>query len=109
MIPDGQLDTIPDDLTMYALGFTDRRPGDWYFTRHCGHDISLNVTIDKATLNWSEVVIDEVFGQTYHYGHYPLADGIAAAVDQTVRALNEAGVDIRVDHAAYGHNPKEDQ
>lgn len=102
---DGNTALLPE-ADMRALGFTDRRPDYWYFTKRVGSNESMNFTINKANGNYEELVMDEMFGQPAYYGHMRpnFRDEIRANVDTIVGELNAAGLTVAVDHKAYGVN-----
>lgn len=95
---------VLDDAGMRALGFTDHREGYWYFSERVGDRETLNISIEKTSGAYTEHVLDEDFGQPAHYGNmlpkwrWKYRD----AVDTVVRYLNAGGLDIAVDHRAYG-------
>lgn len=93
---------VLDDAEMRELGFTDHREGFWYYSQSLGDGITFNVSIDKATGEWSEYVLDEDFGQPYYYGRYGLADEIRMKVDTQVKLLRSHGILVGVDHRGYG-------
>lgn len=92
------------DDEMRALGFTDRNPDSWYWCKQLASDITLNITVRKSDGGWTELVMDEMFGQPYHYGYYdtPLAKSLPALVDAEIARLNAAGIPVAVDHREYG-------
>ena len=90
---------------MRELGFTDYRPQHWYLCRRVGGaDVTLNITIDKATGDYEGLVMDEAFGQPYYYGRYDndFAKAIRPNVDAVLADLQNAGLMVEVDHEAYG-------
>lgn len=89
---------------MRELGFTDRVTGRWYLVEPVGSAEALNITIEKATGDYAELVADEYFGQPAYYGRMvePYSTSIRNAVDTILSRLNDAGLTIRVDHTAYG-------
>lgn len=100
---DGTTPILADE-TMRALGFTDHVPERWYIVKGLDRDVTLNITIDKATGNYEEFVIDEFFGQPAYYGNMvePYRTDIRNAVDLEIGALNAAGLSVAVDHGLYG-------
>lgn len=95
-----------DDEKMRALGFTDRVATRWYFCRRVDKrgDTTLNIAIEKDSGFYTECVMNEDFGQPEPYGHMKpeFRDLIRDTVDFELSLLNKAGLDIRVDHRAYG-------
>lgn len=89
---------------MRELGFTDHVEKHWYFCCRVGSDETLNITIDKATGEYSEYVLDESFGQPAYYGHMvePYRTDIRDAVEREVERLRSAGLEVTVDHRLYG-------
>lgn len=101
--PDGAV-TLLTDGEMRALGFTDRREGYWYWSRNVDKYTSLNFTIDKLTGLYEELVMDEMFGQPDPYGQAKpeYRDAIIKKIDDYVKAFNDVGLDLNVDHREYG-------
>ena len=64
---DGRTPLLSDDR-MRELLFTDRLETHWYFVQRVGSNETLNITIDKATGDYEEYVLDESFGQPAMYG-----------------------------------------
>lgn len=95
---------ILDDDAMRQLGFTDHVSTRWYFCRRVGPDITLNITIDKATGTYSEFVMDENFGQHAYYGwmRKDVRDEAIVKIDVFLDKLNQAGLNIELDHQSYG-------
>lgn len=99
---------VPDPTVLEALGFrksnrsilhyeTPVGPPDWH--------VSLIIELDPTSGLWGEVVLDNDFGQPYHYmAQSPVvADRFKHDIDMAVRRLVDAGLtDIHVDHALYG-------
>lgn len=107
--PDG-ITPLLDDEKMRALGFTDRREGYWYFCRRVdkqGHT-TLNITIEKNTGYYEELVMNEDFGQPEYYGQMKLEfrDLYRDTIDAYLQELSLAGLAIQVDHRAYGCTDK---
>ena len=96
--------TVATDSEMRALGFTDPREGFWYWCKPVGSDETLNITIDKATGEWEELVMDEFFGQPAYYGRMvpQFRDEIRSKVDEHVAWLVAGGILVAVDHSEYG-------
>lgn len=96
-----------EDHEMRALGFTDRVSGVWYFCAPVGPAETLNVSIIKKTGVWTEDVLDEYFGQPAYYGvmREPYRTEVRNKIDQRVRKLQEAGLNVSVDHREYGISP----
>lgn len=95
---------ILEDAAMRALGFTDHRPDHWYLCKRVGSYETLNITIDKATGDYDELVMDENFGQPAYYGNMvePYRSQYRDAVDEHLETLNAAGLTVTVDHRLYG-------
>ena len=95
---------MSEDQLMRSLGFTDHREGFWYLCRDVGDGTTLNVTIDKVSGSWEELVMNEAFGQPEFYGRMKpeFRDVIRANVDRIVAELNVVGIPVRVDHSEYG-------
>ncbi|KQO98456.1 hypothetical protein [Leifsonia sp. Leaf264] len=101
---DGNTPVLPD-VKMRELGFTDRVDTRWYLCKRVGKfGITLDVTIDKASGNFEEYVIDNDFLQPFYYGRAKpeLRDEIIQNIDRIIAELNEAGLTVHVDHGAYG-------
>ena len=67
---------VLSDKEMVNLGFTDRNNNVWYFCKGILIDnkqrstsVTLNISIDKITGNYDELVMDEMFGQPAYYGN----------------------------------------
>lgn len=103
MKPDG-VTLLLSDPEMRALGFSDRREGYWYWSRNLDKYTSLNFTIDKLTGHYEELVMDEMFGQPDPYGNAKpeFRDKIIKKIDTYVQAFHDVGLDLNVDHRAYG-------
>ncbi|MFS0884978.1 hypothetical protein [Aeromicrobium sp. 179-A 4D2 NHS] len=91
-----------DDPAMRAIGFTDHREGYWYWCRGIMPGVTLNFTINKETGDYSELVMDEMFGQPYFYGATTFEEKIVTAVDAMLADLNAHGLTLAVDHSLYG-------
>ena len=65
----------------------------------------LNITIDRKTGNYEELVMNEAFGQPEYYGQMKpeWRDFYRDAVDLYLRQLKLGGLDIKVNHEAYGY------
>lgn len=100
---DGRTPLLTDEQ-MRELGFADRVSDHWYLVKQVGAAETLNITIDKATGDYTELVIDEYYGQPAYYGQMvePYSTRTRDEVDVVLRALNDAGLMIRVDHTVYG-------
>ena len=97
---------VLDDETMRALGFTDRVDTRWYYCRRVddkGHT-TLNITIQKDTGFYEELVMNEDFGQPEYYGQMKpeWRDLYRDTIDFHIRELNRAGLTLEVDHKQYG-------
>ena len=103
MSVDGNTPLLPDDQ-MRELGFTDRRTTHWYYAAMIGAYESINFTIEKATGNYEELVMDEAFGQPAYYGRMvePHRTEYRAAVEREVARMRDAGLNLVVDHTLYG-------
>lgn len=95
-----------DDEKMRALGFTDHVETRWYFCRRVDKrgDTTLNITIEKDSGLYKELVMSEAFGQPEYYGNMKpeWRDLYRDTIDAYLTELNLAGLDIQVDHKAYG-------
>lgn len=103
--PEGRTPVL-DDATMRSLGFTDHRPDYWYLCRRVdnnGH-VTLNITIQKETGYYTELVMNEDFGQPEYYGRMKpeYRDLYRDTVDFHIDSLKKAGLTITVDHREYG-------
>lgn len=102
---DGKTPLLSDD-EMRALGFTDRVETRWYFCRRIDKrgDTTLNISIEKDSGLYKECVMNEDFGQPEPYGHMKpeFRDLYRDTIDLELAILNKAGLDIKVDHKAYG-------
>jgi hypothetical protein len=101
---DGTTPVLPDQ-EMRALGFTDHREGFWYLCREVESRESLNITIEKSTGDYEELVMDEDFGQPAYYGNMiePYRSTITQRIDDELARLNAAGLTLAVDHSAYSY------
>lgn len=107
-----KLDHYPLDSRMRDLGFTDHREGYWFLSWWLGlPDIYMSLSIDKVALEYSTLVEDIEFGQTYHYGQWlhgkVEADEVAARIDNIIASLAGHGINIDFDHAEYCYQPQE--
>lgn len=102
---DGKTPVLSDD-EMRALGFTDRVETRWYLCRALDKrgDATLNITIEKDSGLYTELVMNEGFGQPEYYGQMKpeWRDLYRDTIDFELAILNKAGLDIQVDHKAYG-------
>lgn len=107
---DGNTAVLSDE-EMVNLGFTDRNNDVWYFCKGILFDekqrsttVTLNISIEKATGNYDELVMDEMFGQPAYYGNMrePYRGNVMNSIDAELAKLNEAGLSIQVDHKLYG-------
>ena len=101
--PDG-ITPLLDDDEMRELGFTDRREGWWYWSRNVDKYTSLTFKIQKDTGFYEELVMDEMGGQPDPYGRAKpeYRDAIIKKIDDYVKAFNDVGLQLKVDHKAYG-------
>ena len=102
---DGITKVLPN-RDMKRLGFSNHVEGKWHFCRSLdlqGH-VTLNITIDRKTGEYEELVMNERFGQPEPYGHMKpeWRDFYRDAVDLYLRQLSLGGLDIKVNHEAYG-------
>lgn len=97
---------ILSDEKMRELGFTDHAEGRWYFCRRIDNEgaTTLNIAIDKETGLYEELVMNERFGQPEYYGRMKpqWRDLYRDTIDFYVDTLNLNGLNITVDHKAYG-------
>ena len=95
---------IENDSYMRELGFTDHREGFWYKSWMLDRDVSLGFTINKATHDWEEDVLNIMFGQPEYYNRRmpKWRDEMIAKIDAIVKELNDLGFPIHVDHEQYG-------
>ena len=95
---------IENDSYMRELGFTDHREGFWYKSWGLARNVSLTFTINKATQEWEECVINELFGQPEYYNRWmpKWRYEMIAKIDAIVKELNALGFPIHVDHEQYG-------
>ena len=103
--PDGITALLPDEK-MREIGFTDHVETRWYFCRRVddkGHT-TLNITIDKETGFYNELVMNEDFGQPEYYGQMKpeWRDLYRDTIDFYISELNKAGLTVTVDHREYG-------
>lgn len=102
---DGKTPVLSDE-EMRALGFTDRVETRWYLCRGLDKrgDTTLNITIEKDSGFYEELVMNEGFGQPEYYGQMKpeWRDLYRDTIDFELAILNKAGLDIHVDHKAYG-------
>lgn len=95
---------ILSDDEMYAIGFTDHNPKNWYYYRMVpglgkGIEISFNVTIPKDGSDIEIITLDEDFLQPYDVfdilGKYPnleCALKVRDFVEEQMKYLQDAGV-----------------
>lgn len=103
---------ILSDEEMQNLGFIDR--GDfWYYCKGVllnekqrATSTTLNISIEKATGNYDELVMNEMFGQPEYYGNMrePYRSTVMNNVNAELVKFNQAGLTIAVDHSLYGVN-----
>lgn len=100
---DGNTPVLQEE-DMRHLGFTDHIATRWYRSTRVGSSTTLNITIDKLTGNYEELVLDECFGQLEFYGHMKpkYRDEIRALIDSHISGLNADGLTLAVDHRLYG-------
>lgn len=105
MTYDGVTPVLSDEK-MRELGFTDNVDTRWYYCRRVDKKgyTTLNITIDKDTGYYKELVMDESFGQPEFYGQMKpeWRDLYRDTIDFHLSELNKAGLTIQVDHKAYG-------
>lgn len=98
--------TLPPEEKMRELGFTDRREGYWYWCRRVDDKgyTTLNFTINKKTGSYTELVMNESFGQPEYYGHMKpkFRDETIAEIEKHLDYLNSNGLQLAVDHRLYG-------
>lgn len=89
---------------MREFGFTDHVKENWYFTKRVGDRESFNVTIDKESGAYSELVMDEDFGQPAYFGHMKkeFRDELAGRLFEILSDLRNAGLEIEVNPLQYG-------
>lgn len=97
---------VLDDEAMRALGFTDRVETRWYYCQRIDQrgDTTLNITIEKDSGLYEELVMNERFGQPEPYGQMKpeWRDLYRDTIDFQLSILNKAGLTIKVDHKEYG-------
>ena len=91
---------------MKRLGFRNNVEGKWNWCRSLdlqGH-VTLNISIDRKTGKYEELVMNEAFGQPEAYGLMTPVwrDFYRDAIDLYLRQLKLGGLDIKVRHEAYG-------
>lgn len=100
---------IPDEKTMFQLGFT-KNAGTWTYCRPVGplpYETTFNIEIDSETGEYGELTLDEQFGQPYFYNG--MADSIRCQyvqdIDRTVDRFHRNGLTgITVNHDLYGYH-----
>lgn len=95
---------ILSDARMRELGFTDFKKTSWYFCSRVESNVTLNITIDKKTGDYSELVMNEFFGQPEYYGEYkePHRSNIKNNIDEKIHEFQKAGLTgLSVDHSLY--------
>jgi hypothetical protein len=102
---DGKTPILSDE-EMRELGFTDHVETRWYLCRRVDKrgDTTLNITIEKDSGLYTELVMNEGFGQPEYYGNMKpeWRDLYRDTIDLELALLNKAGLTITVDHKAYG-------
>jgi hypothetical protein len=93
---------------MKELGFTDHREGWWYRNYVLDDNVTLNLSLNKETGEWTEDVLNEMFGQPEFYGYAipEWRDEIVAKIDRIIDTLKSQGLPFEVDHRQYGHRPE---
>lgn len=91
---------------MKRLGFRNNVEGQWNWCRSLDltGDVTLNITIKRKTGEYKELVMSEAFGQPEYYGRMKpeWRDFYRDAIDLYLRQLRLGGLDIKVNHKAYG-------
>ena len=95
---------ILSDADMRRLGFTDHVFSNWYYTVRIDDHVSLSISIYKSTGEWSELVMNEDFGQPEYYMNMKpeWRDKYISVIDQLIATLRTAGLDVFVNHQEYG-------
>lgn len=95
---------VLSDPEMRALGFTDHVEDTWYLLSRVDDHTTLNISINKKTGEYREDVLDEIYSQPAYYGRMkePFRTEAHDSINAAVARLNEAGLDIEVDHRSYG-------
>lgn len=98
---DGNTPLLSDDK-MRELGFTQNTP-NWYFNKRVGRMVSLNFTINPKTGDYTEIVLDEYFGQPEYYGNMKpeFRDEIIHNINTIIAELNSHGLTLNVNHDLY--------
>lgn len=109
--------TLPSEEALRAFGFTGHREGYWYYTARVGSAETLNITVAKEPLagysdpslgepvyGYTELVMDEYFGQPAYFGQMKEEHRIALATKLfgVLRGLYLLGLQIEVDPQEYG-------
>lgn len=98
------------DSEMTSLGFLDRNDEFWYFCKGILYSdnqrstsVTLNISIEKSTGNYAELVMNEMFGQPEYYGNMkePYRTNVISIIDAELKRMNEAGLNIQIDHTLY--------
>ena len=92
------------DSEMRLLGFTDHVPAHWYYSSRFDDRVSINFTISKETGEWTELVMNEDFGQPEYYMNMKpeWREKYMSAIDGKISVLRAAGLDVFVNHQEYG-------
>lgn len=93
-----------NDVRMRELGFTDYNKEHWFKGFRLVNNIFAEVTIIKTSGTWDATVIDDVFGQPYHYGWYKveIQPFIIGMVDEINEWLESVGLEARFSHWEHG-------
>lgn len=96
---------------MRENGFTDHREGYWYksWPLNDNGDITLNLSIKKDNGEYDVEVLDEEFGQPYHYGTHrpPYLSQIVERINEALQDLRDLRIHVNFNHAEYGYEQKD--
>lgn len=103
---------LPAEDKLRDFGFTDHRPGYWYYCTRVNARETLNITIAKQPIgdvkgepvySYNELVMDEDFGQPAYFGGMvePYRSEIARRISSSLEKLLILGLQLQVDPREY--------
>lgn len=103
---------LPSEKALRDFGFSDHRPGYWYYCSRVNDRETLNITIPKEPIgdvkgesvySYNELVMDEDFGQPAYFGGMvePYRSTTARRVSAKLNELLLLGLQLQVDPREY--------